>query len=45
MDIINREIDMFDTDCDVVLFYNVNSRLTVFIYGSKKIGDLKAKFW
>ena len=34
---------MFNYSCDMVLFYNINSRLDVLIYWSWRIGDLEAK--
>ena len=43
MEIMNRDINMLEIFCEVVGFYNVNSRLNVLVDGSRIIRDLKAK--
>ena len=39
MDIMNRDINMINLACEVVLFYNVNYRFNVFVDGNWSIGD------
>ena len=43
MHIMNRESNIFNLDCEVVWFYNINCRLNVLIDGSWSIGDLVSK--
>ena len=35
--------NMFNSDCEMVCLYNINSRLDVLVYGSWDIGDLESK--
>ena len=44
MYIIYRNINTLYPACEVVGFYCVNIRLTVLVYGSRCIEDLKANF-
>ena len=42
MEIMNREKNRFISACDLVCFYNINSRLAVLVYVSCISGDLEA---
>ena len=44
MNIMNREINMFNSSCDMYLLYNINSMLSFLIDGSWSIRYLEAKF-
>ena len=43
MDVINRDINVFKSDCDMVCLYNINDSLDVLIGGSWSIRDLETK--
>ena len=43
MEVMNRYINLFNSYCDIICLYNINSRLYVLIYKSWIIGDLEAK--
>ena len=40
---MNNDSNKFNPDCELVLFYYVNSRLTVLVDRIRSIGDLKPK--
>ena len=39
---MNRDMNIINLACEVVLFYKVNCRLTVFVDGSWIIGELES---
>ena len=45
MGIINRDINVFNSVCDIVCLYNINIRLDFLIYASCSIGNLEAKLF
>ena len=45
MEVMNIDSNIINPAYEVDLFYNVNCRLTLLIYGSWSIGDLEAKFF
>ena len=43
MDIMHRDITVFNSDCEMVLLYNIYSGFAVLIDGILSIVDLEAK--
>ena len=45
MGILNRDINVLNSDCDMVLLYNINCRLSILIDKSWSTGDVEFKFF
>ena len=43
VDVINRDINVFNSNCGMVCLYNINDSLDVLIGGSWSIRDLETK--
>ena len=43
MDIMNRDINLFNSACEIICLYNITIRLDVLIHGSWIIVDSEAK--
>ena len=43
MDIMNRDVNVFNSACEMVCLYDINGTLAVLLYRSWIIGDLEAK--